>query len=111
MDQRLALGTLRRYASELYCDVEETTYIRTGEEPEDRKVVRKRQYTKIRLGRLPMMLKSEYCWLKGLNQKQLVDLGECVYDQGGSAILAREESQNDPSPAGLQTRWLATEMF
>merc|ERR1719247_1328915 len=83
------------YASELYCDVDETTYklLPPDEKNPDgsREVVRKKHYEKIRLGRLPMMLKSEYCWLKGLNQKQLVDLGECVYDQGGYFIINGSE--------------------
>lgn len=30
-----------------------------------------------------MMLKSEYCWLKNQTERGLVEMGECVFDQGG----------------------------
>ena len=55
-----------------------------------------KRYQKISIGKMPMMLKSEYCWLKNETEKKLTQLGECVYDQGGnqgqkrSQIRARE---------------------
>ena len=46
-----------------------------------------KRYQKISIGKMPMMLKSEYCWLKNETEKKLTELGECVYDQGGYFII------------------------
>jgi len=43
------------------------------------------------IARIPIMLKSEYCWLKGATDRETVDYGECPYDQGGYFIINGSE--------------------
>ena len=49
--------------------------------------VGKRQY----IGRVPVMLKSANCVLKGLSEDELYTFGECPYDQGGYFIINGSE--------------------
>jgi hypothetical protein len=40
------------------------------------------------MGSIPIMLRSQYCVLRHLSTaKELNDLGECEYDQGGYFIV------------------------
>ncbi|AFZ81227.1 DNA-directed RNA polymerase II subunit, putative [Theileria equi strain WA] len=74
------------YASQIYVDIEQETYLKdetTGAETLQDKTT----YPRIPLGRMPMMLKSTYCWTKGLSEEDLADVGECPYDQGGYFIV------------------------
>ena len=41
----------------------------------------------LRLCFLPLMLKSSKCVLHGLSKKELIDMGECDFDQGGYFIV------------------------
>ncbi|KAK6597993.1 DNA-directed RNA polymerase ii subunit rpb2 [Botrytis cinerea] len=43
------------------------------------------------IGKLPMMLKSEFCILKGLDEDELYGWNECPYDQGGYFIINGSE--------------------
>lgn len=43
------------------------------------------------IGKLPMMLKSEYCILKDLDEEDLYGWNECPYDQGGYFIINGSE--------------------
>ncbi|KAK4538670.1 hypothetical protein CDCA_CDCA19G4695 [Cyanidium caldarium] len=43
------------------------------------------------LGRIPMMLRADYCQLHGLSEYQLQNLGECPYDQGGYFVINGSE--------------------
>tara|TARA_Y100000310_G_scaffold339954_1_gene434258 strand:+ start:19099 stop:20580 length:1482 start_codon:yes stop_codon:yes gene_type:complete len=43
------------------------------------------------VGRLPVMLKSKFCHLNGLNEKELVEKGEDPHDTGGYFILNGNE--------------------
>ncbi|KAJ2754794.1 DNA-dependent RNA polymerase II, partial [Coemansia nantahalensis] len=43
------------------------------------------------VGRIPMMLRSQYCNLHGMNSQQLFELGECPYDQGGYFVINGSE--------------------
>lgn len=45
------------------------------------------QYKTEFLGRMPIMVLSEYCLLYEKSEKELQDLGECLYDQGGYFII------------------------
>lgn len=36
---------------------------------------------------MPIMVLSEYCLLSEKSEKELQDLGECLYDQGGYFII------------------------
>ncbi|KAF8474257.1 hypothetical protein BDZ91DRAFT_353450 [Kalaharituber pfeilii] len=43
------------------------------------------------VGKMPMMLKSQYCNLKGFDENGLYILNECPYDQGGYFIINGSE--------------------
>nr|PIM05069.1 DNA-directed RNA polymerase II RPB2 [Toxoplasma gondii COUG] len=74
------------YSSPLYVDVEQTTYTVDPETGAER-LVDQVTYSRVLLGRIPMMLKSAYCWTKDLPEHDLADVGECAYDQGGYFII------------------------
>jgi DNA-directed RNA polymerase II subunit RPB2 len=43
------------------------------------------------LGYLPMMLKTKYCTLNGISDRDKTQRGECIYDQGGYFIISGSE--------------------
>ncbi len=43
------------------------------------------------IGEFPIMVKSDYCWLTGLNEKELAELGEDPKDFGGYFIINGRE--------------------
>ncbi|GFE54525.1 DNA-directed RNA polymerase II RPB2 [Babesia ovis] len=74
------------YASQIYVDIEQETYLRdeaTNVETLQEKIT----YPRIGLGRIPMMLKSAYCWTKSISEDDLADVGECPFDEGGYFIV------------------------
>ena len=44
-------------------------------------------YKQVKLGNVPIMVKSEFCNLQGLNERQLNDMNECDMDPGGYFII------------------------
>ncbi len=70
------------YHSSLYCDIKVTT-IKNNE------IVEKN--CKEQLGYIPIMVKSKFCLLYGKTEKELKELGECVYDEGGYFIVNGNE--------------------
>ncbi len=69
----------RSYMASIYLDM---VAIRRGVEL---------QRARMRIGELPVMVKSDLCWLKGLSPKELVDLGEDPLDFGGYFIINGKE--------------------
>ena len=65
---------INRYSSSLYVDIQQETFI--GNNKVDMKT-----YSHIYLGKIPMMLRSAYCWTGGLSPKELIQVHECVYDK------------------------------
>nr|QIS77014.1 DNA-directed RNA polymerase II subunit [Radulomyces confluens] len=47
--------------------------------------------TKVWIGKVPIMLRSSYCILHDLSDKDLYDLNECPYDSGGYFIINGSE--------------------
>ncbi|KAF7683634.1 DNA-directed RNA polymerase II subunit RPB2 [Astathelohania contejeani] len=72
------------YSAPLYIDVTRTTEYENG-------TVDTHQYNRVPIGALPIMLRSSYCILHGLSDKDLIELGECPYDQGGYFIINGSE--------------------
>ena len=70
------------YAAPLYVDMKKT--IVSSDNPED---VEEQEFSKVFIGKIPMMLRSAYCALAGLSDKDLTDVRECPYDQGGYFIV------------------------
>lgn len=76
------------YSSPLYVDMSRTT-INVGTAGEEVKDVD--QQSKVFIGKVPIMLRSQYCMLSDCSEKDLADLGECQYDQGGYFIVSGGE--------------------
>lgn len=64
------------YAAPLYVDVKYT--LGSG-------VVKNK--TGVMLGRIPIMLRSSRCWLRGKTHSELEDVKECPYDPGGYFVV------------------------
>ncbi|KAK7064066.1 DNA-directed RNA polymerase subunit beta [Favolaschia claudopus] len=47
--------------------------------------------TKVGIGKVPIMLRSTFCILRGLQDQDLYDLNECPYDSGGYFIINGSE--------------------
>ena len=62
-----------------------------------------KNFEKINIGLMPIMVKSKLCVLKDLDDVRLSELGECPYDQGGyfiingkeKVVLSQEKKIND----------------
>ena len=50
-----------------------------------------RNFEKVNIGMMPIMVKSKLCILKDLDDIRLAELGECPYDQGGYFIINGKE--------------------
>ncbi|XP_073154584.1 DNA-directed RNA polymerase II subunit RPB2-like [Henckelia pumila] len=76
------------YSSPLYVDVNKSI-IKRGYDCEE--VAETQEFTKVFIGKVPIMLRSSYCSLYRLSEKDLTELGECPYDQGGYFIINGSE--------------------
>ena len=73
------------YASSILCNIG-VRFI----DNEKNKVTIK-NFEKINIGTIPIMVKSKLCILNGLDDTRLNELGECPYDQGGYFIIKGKE--------------------
>ncbi|KAI5148248.1 DNA-directed RNA polymerase II subunit RPB2 [Enteropsectra breve] len=72
------------YACNLYIDVTKIVENEFGEKDEHK-------YSRVPLGQLPIMLRSSCCILHGLAENDIIEVGECPYDQGGYFIVTGGE--------------------
>mmetsp|Transcript_2506 Transcript_2506/g.8914 ORF Transcript_2506/g.8914 Transcript_2506/m.8914 type:complete len:1176 (-) Transcript_2506:301-3828(-) len=79
------------YAAPLYMDLTQTTRTEDPDDPDGAADEEKQQLDKVFLGQVPIMLRSTYCILKDSNDRELTDLGECPYDQGGYFVINGSE--------------------
>nr|KAJ3418266.1 DNA-dependent RNA polymerase II [Polyrhizophydium stewartii] len=49
------------------------------------------EYTKVNIGKVPIMLRSQYCILADLPEHDLMQVGECPHDQGGYFVINGSE--------------------
>jgi len=72
------------YSAPLYVDISKKKIMltREGEETQDDEA-----FHKIHIGKVPIMLRSSFCMLAGSSEKDLAQLGECPYDQGGYFLV------------------------
>jgi len=73
-----------RYSAPLYVDVSKTV-LRDGEAPVET------QHQKTFIGKIPIMLRSTYCLLNGLTDRDLTELNECPLDPGGYFVINGSE--------------------
>ena len=77
-------ATFCRYSAPLYVDISKTV-IREGEAPIET------QHQKTFIGKIPIMLRSTYCLLNGLTDRDLTKLNECPLDPGGYFVINGSE--------------------
>jgi len=80
----LIVSSLCRYSAPLYVDISKTV-IREGEAPIET------QHQKTFIGKIPIMLRSTYCLLNGLTDRDLTELNECPLDPGGYFVINGSE--------------------
>jgi len=73
------------YASCIYCNI--GVIFRDNETSE----TTIKNFEKVNIGLMPIMVKSKLCVLNGLDSIRLSELGECPYDQGGYFIINGKE--------------------
>ncbi|PKI79505.1 hypothetical protein CRG98_000136 [Punica granatum] len=76
------------YSAPLYVDVS-MRVIKKGHDGEE--LTEPQDLAKVFIGKVPIMLRSSYCTLYQNSEKDLTELGECPYDQGGYFIINGSE--------------------
>ncbi|KAJ1350334.1 DNA-dependent RNA polymerase II [Parelaphostrongylus tenuis] len=71
------------YASPLYIDI--TKQIERDDE------ITERKYEKVFIGKIPIMLRSSYCMLSNMSERDLTELNECPLDPGGYFVVNGSE--------------------
>ena len=74
------------YAAPLFVDIN-VTYIETDNTQGGKKSVRKRLFPNVHMGKIPVMVGSEYCLLNDQNHMNPTRVGECAEDMGGYFIV------------------------
>ncbi|TKR68631.1 hypothetical protein L596_024590 [Steinernema carpocapsae] len=72
------------YSSPLYVDITKAR-MREGEEN------RETRYEKVFVGKIPIMLRSSYCMLANMSDRDLTELNECPLDPGGYFVINGSE--------------------
>jgi len=73
------------YASSVYCNIGVIFKDNSTEE------ITIKNFEKVNIGLMPIMVKSKLCILDGLDDSRLNELGECPYDKGGYFIIKGKE--------------------
>ncbi|KAL8468811.1 hypothetical protein ACS0TY_031855 [Phlomoides rotata] len=76
------------YSSPLYVDVIKRV-VKKGYDCEE--VIETQDFGKVFIGKVPIMLRSSYCSLYDHSERDLTEMGECPYDQGGYFIINGSE--------------------
>jgi len=77
------------YAAPVFVDIKREVYQVNNDG--ERTLTREDNYYKVFLMRMPVMVRTEYCWLKNANDRVLTEFGECPLDQGGYFIINGSE--------------------
>jgi DNA-directed RNA polymerase II subunit RPB2 len=78
------------YSAPLFVDMSKTTITAAGEDGETHQSTE--ELSRVFIGKVPIMLRSNYCMLAGApSDKDLTELGECPYDQGGYFVINGSE--------------------
>mmetsp|Transcript_67862 Transcript_67862/g.161970 ORF Transcript_67862/g.161970 Transcript_67862/m.161970 type:complete len:1178 (-) Transcript_67862:53-3586(-) len=77
------------YAAPVFVDIERKVY--QVNDDGERTLTQEDNYSKVFLMRMPIMVRTEYCWLKNANDRVLTEFGECPLDQGGYFVINGSE--------------------
>uniref|UniRef100_A0A7M5VCZ8 DNA-directed RNA polymerase n=1 Tax=Clytia hemisphaerica TaxID=252671 RepID=A0A7M5VCZ8_9CNID len=72
------------YSAPLYVDITKTV-TKAGHDPESE------EHGKVYIGKIPIMLRSSFCVLKGQTDRDLCELNECPLDPGGYFVINGSE--------------------
>lgn len=72
------------YSAPLYVDIEKTTILHPGTDVQQKNL---ELFPKVYVGNVPIMVRSSFCHLHSKTDTDLMQLGECPYDQGGYFII------------------------
>ncbi|CAD7936998.1 unnamed protein product [Amoebophrya sp. A25] len=77
------------YSATVFIDIVHSEYdvMEDGKE----QLVRRFEYEGLELCQMPVMLKSDYCWLNNCTEEELCKYGECSYDNGGYFVVNGSE--------------------
>jgi DNA-directed RNA polymerase II subunit RPB2 len=78
------------YSAPLFVDMSKTTITAAGEDGGETHQSTE-ELSRVFIGKVPIMLRSNYCMLAGASDKDLTELGECPYDQGGYFVINGSE--------------------
>jgi DNA-directed RNA polymerase II subunit RPB2 len=81
------------YSASVYCDFIATYTMRTYQKgvPEPIITISRRTLPHIQVGRIPIMVQSDFCTLRDMPEKTPRELGECSEDNGGYFIIQGSE--------------------
>eukprot|EP00026_Physarum_polycephalum_P001110 Phypoly_transcript_01111.p1 GENE.Phypoly_transcript_01111~~Phypoly_transcript_01111.p1 ORF type:complete len:1127 (+),score=213.78 Phypoly_transcript_01111:267-3647(+) len=80
------------YSAPLYVDINKRTIgFRQGGGGQMEETASEESYAKMFIGKVPIMLRSTYCMLAECTSKDLAEMGECPYDQGGYFVINGSE--------------------
>ena len=74
------------YAAPLFVDIN-VTYVEIDNTNGGKQIVKKRLFPNVHLGKIPVMVGSEYCLLKNQSHLNPAKVGECAEDMGGYFIV------------------------
>ena len=74
------------YAAPLFVDIN-VTYVEVDNTQGGKKAIRKRLFPNVHLGKIPVMVGSEYCLLRDQGHVDPARVGECSEDMGGYFII------------------------
>eukprot|EP00418_Pyrodinium_bahamense_P089315 CAMPEP_0179044970 /NCGR_PEP_ID=MMETSP0796-20121207/17940_1 /TAXON_ID=73915 /ORGANISM="Pyrodinium bahamense, Strain pbaha01" /LENGTH=1177 /DNA_ID=CAMNT_0020741369 /DNA_START=75 /DNA_END=3608 /DNA_ORIENTATION=+ len=77
------------YGAPVFVNITQEVYIIN--EDESRTLISEEVYKQVYLMKMPIMVRTEYCWLKGANDRLLTEFGECPLDQGGYFVINGSE--------------------
>ncbi|MEW5307138.1 MAG: hypothetical protein WDW38_002209 [Sanguina aurantia] len=79
------------YSAPMYVDMTMTTRTTSTDGIDTHVEEEVQAFDKLVMGKIPIMLRSEYCSLKDQTDKELAELGECPFDQGGYFVINGSE--------------------
>jgi DNA-directed RNA polymerase II subunit RPB2 len=82
------------YSAPLFVDIQKVTMVANSTDENETEFVQEGHQevlSKVFIGKVPIMLKSEYCILSSLSPSEMSSLGECSFDQGGYFVINGSE--------------------